>query len=229
MTRAGPLSWHTGDGWIALVGSGLRDGTARDEIDAAILGWGIPGRPSVGVVMAGADAEESLAALEGWAELGGPTGYTVDLPAARDAWLSENAALLSEAGLVYLADGPSALALVGILAGTPALEALRYAFVHGAPIVAVGAASEALGAWVADPSRPGAAEPGLAWLPHAIVDSSFSGAESAGRLRPLLARHVDCLGVGIPTGSALALGPDGRVENLGLGQVTIVVTHERDC
>jgi cyanophycinase-like exopeptidase len=158
--------------------------------------------------------------------MGGTTGYTVELSAARDARRSENARLLAEAGLIYLADGPSALSIVRILAGTRALGAVAQAFGDGAPVVAVGAAAEALGAWVADSTVLNTVAPGLAWLPSVIVASRFTGAENAGWLRPVLARHADCLGMGIPEDAALALGPDGRVESLGRGQVTVVVAHD---
>ena len=35
--------------------------------------------------------------------------------------------------------------------------------------------------------------------------------------------HANCFGLGIPTGMALALGPDGQVVTVGDGQVTMVV------
>jgi cyanophycinase len=64
---------------------------------------------------------------------------------------------------------------------------------------------------------------GWGWLPGVIVEPHFTGTESSDRLRSLLNIHPKCLGLGIPDGTALALGPNGRVETLGEGQVTVVL------
>jgi cyanophycinase-like exopeptidase len=226
LTRAGPLAWRTGAGWLVLVGGGPRGAVDWDHVDTAILGWAIPGRPSAAVVTAAAAVLEAEGALESWADLGGASAYVVELLNASDAHQAENVELLSEAGLVYLADGPSALGIVRTLRGSPALDAIGYAFEDGAPIVAVGAAAVALGAWVADSALPSQGEPGLAWVPNVVVAPHFTGAENAEGLRQLLMAHGDCLGLGVPAGSALALGPGGRIETLGPSQVTVVLGQD---
>ena len=131
--------------------------------------------------------------------------------------------MLAEAGLVYISDGPDLLGLMRSLRESPALTALSYAFDDGAAIVGMGAGATALGAWGIDQDIADQAEPGWGWLPGAIVEPYFAGTESSNRLRGLLNAHPDCLGLGIPTGVALALGPDSRVETVGEGQVTVVL------
>jgi len=226
LTRAGPLAWRTGAGWLVLVGGGPRAVVDWDLVDTAILGWAIPGRPSAAVVTAAGAVREAEDALETWADMGGASGYVVELLDGSDARRAENAALLSEAGLVYLADGPGALGIVRALSGSPALDAIGYAFEGGAPIVAVGAAAVALGAWVADSALPSHREPGLAWVSNVVVAPHFTGAQNAEGLRQLLVAHSDCLGLGIPEGSALALGPGGRIETLGPSQVTVILGQD---
>ena len=226
MTRAGPLSWRVGSGWLVLMGGGPSSAVDYGELDAAVLAWAIPGRPCAAVVTSGAATREAEDTLERWAEIGGASSYTVEILNASEARLARNWELLSEAGLVYLADGPSALGIAHVLGGTSALDAIGFAFEDGAPIVAAGAAAAALGAWVTDPMTPNHGEPGLAWAANMIVAPCFTGAENAAALRELLVAHPDCLGLGVPEGSALALGPGGRIETLGPSQVTVVLGQD---
>ncbi len=225
MTQAGPLTWRTGAGWVVLAGDGLLGRAESDTIDAAILGWSIPARPAAVLLTAGGSSAEAEDLLDCWEDLGGSTGYIVPVYTDADAHRVENCRLLAQAGLVYLGDGPDVLALLRALQGSPALDAIAQAFDDGAPVVAAGTAVMPMGAWVADPRAYGTSEQGWGWIPHVIVAPHFAGAEHAEHLRYLLAAHTDCLGLGIPGGTALALGPTGRVETLGSGQATVVVNQ----
>jgi cyanophycinase-like exopeptidase len=100
---------------------------------------------------------------------------------------------------------------------------MDHAFDAGAAILGMGAGAIALGAWAADQGAAGQIELGWGWLPGAIVEPHFAGTKSSDRLRSLLKTHSNCLGLGIPAGVALALGPNGRVETVGEGQVTVVL------
>ena len=131
--------------------------------------------------------------------------------------------MLAEAGLVYISDGPDLLGLIRSLRESPALTTLSHAFGDGCTIVGMGAGAIALGTWAADQGIADQVEPGWDWLPGTIVEPHFAGTESSNRLRSLLNTHPNCLGLGIPIGTALALGPDGRVETVGKGQVTVVL------
>lgn len=235
LTRAGPLSWRAGAGWLVLAagGSWRQAGSYRPEtgdVDAAALGWADLDRPMAVLPTAGMSTLEAEALLDDYADLGGPHGYVVPIYDASGAQMSENVDLLEEAGLIYVADGPDALGLVRALRGSPALEAMARTFQVGAVIVGTGAGAAAFGTWIEDPEAEDRAEPGsdvragLGWLPGVIVAPHFQGAEVADRLRHLLDLEPSCLGLGIPEGTALALGPAGEVENVGPGQVTVVVS-----
>jgi cyanophycinase len=223
VTQAGPLDWYTGAGWLILAGGGSWQTGETGAIDTMALGWANLDQPIAVLLTAGGSSADGEALLEYLAELGGPSGYILPIHSAADAQRTDNCQLLVQAGLIYINDGPELMGLIRSLRESPALAALGYAFSSGATIVGVGAGAIALGAWAADQDVANQIEPGWGWLPGAIVEPYFAGTESSGRLRCLLNAHPDCLGLGIPAGVALALGPDGRVETVGEGQVTVVL------
>jgi cyanophycinase len=224
LTRAGPLRWRAGEGWLVLAGGDSWRANETGEVDAAALGWADLDRPLAVLPTAGTSTIQAEALLDYYADLGGPHGYVVPIFDAAGAQLSENCGLLEEAGLIYVGDGPDTLPLVRALRGSPALGAMAQTFEEGAVIVGMGAGAAALGAWVEDPETPDRAEPGLDWLPDVIISPHFEGTEVAHRLRHLLSLRPSCLGLGIPEQTALGLGPAGEVENIGPGQVTVVVS-----
>ena len=224
MTQAGPLEWHTGAGWLVLAGrADWRTGETGD-IDAAGLGWAKLNRPIAVLLTAGAPAADGEQLLDYYADLGGSEGYVVPVSDVTGAQDIENCRLLAQAGLIYVADGPDVMGLIRALRSSPALDALLQAFEEGACIVAVGAGAAALSAWISTvDNRQG--EPGLDLLHNMLVEPVFSGSDSADELRKLLDEHSDCLGIGIPGGVALALGPSGEVKTLGEGQITVLLNH----
>ena len=224
LTRAGPLQWRSGEGWLVLAGGGSWSENETGEVDAAALGWAGFDRPLAVLPTAGVATTRAEALLDYYADLGGPHGYVVPIFDAAGAQLSENCQLLEDAGLIYVADGPDTLNLVRALRESPALEAMARAFDQAAVILGMGAGAEALGAWIDDPEAQDRAQPGLGWLPNVIVAPRFQGTEAAHPLRRLLDVKPNCLGLGIPEQTALGLGPAGEVENVGPGQVTVVVS-----
>jgi cyanophycinase-like exopeptidase len=231
VTQAGPLYWRTGAGWLVLGGGGSWRTGETGAVDAAALGWANLNRPIAVLLAAGGSSADGEALLDYFVELGGPNGYILPIHGPADAQRVENCRLLAEAGLVYIGDGPDSLGLIRSLRESPALTALGHAFGDGAAIVGMGAGAIALGAWAADRGVTDQIEPGWGWLPGAIAEPHFAGAESSDRLRSLLNARPNCLGLGIPTGVALALGSDGRVETVGEGQVTVVlgkVSHKSE-
>ncbi|MFW6135883.1 MAG: Type 1 glutamine amidotransferase-like domain-containing protein [Chloroflexota bacterium] len=229
-TQAGPLRWRAGAGWLVLAGGGSWRAGETGDVDAAALGWADLDRPLAVLPTAGLSTPQAEALLDDYAELGGPSGYVVPIYDPAGAQMPENVALLEDAGLIYVSDGPDAVALVRALRRSPALEAMARAFEEGAVILGMGAGAAAFGAWVEDPQADDRAEPGsdvragLAWLHGVIIAPHFAGAEVAHRLRHLLDLKPNCLGLGIPERTALGLGPAGEVENVGAGQVTVVVS-----
>ena len=222
MTQSGPLEWHTGAGWLVVAGRADWRSGETGEIDAAALYWTRPDRPIAVLLTAGAPAVSGEELLDYYSDLGGPEGYIVPLYDVAGAQDLENCRLLAQAGLVYIADGPDTMRLIRALRNSPALDALLQAFEDGACIVAVGAGAAALSPWISSSKEP-RGEPGLELLRNMLVEPAFSGSESAGELRDLLVEHSDCLGIGIPGGLALALGPSGEVKTVGEGQITVVL------
>ena len=228
LTRAGPLQWRAGSGWLILSGGGSWRENETGEVDATALGWADLDRPMAVLPTAGSSTIEAEALLDYYADLGGPSGYVVPIFDAVGAQLAENCRLLEEAGLIYISDGPETVTLVKALGESPAMEALARTFEQGAVVMGAGAGAAALGAWVVDPQSRRApteatrAEQGLGWLHNVVVDPHFKGTEAAHRLRDLLSLKPNCLGLGIPDGVGLGLGPSGEVENIGPGQVTVV-------
>jgi cyanophycinase len=206
-----------------LAGGGRWQAGETGLIDASILGWANLERPMAVLATAGGSTASSEGLLEHYVDLGGPSGYVVPIFQPSDARRLENRELLAQAGVVYLADGPDPLRLVRALRESPALEGMAEAFEGGAVVAAFGRAAMGLGAWVAASEALESVEPGLGWLPQVVVEPHFVGTESAKRLQALLAHYPGHLGMGLPDGVALALGPEGRVETLGDEQVTMVL------
>jgi cyanophycinase-like exopeptidase len=227
MTRAGPLNWRTGAGWLVLAGGGDWRKGETGEVDAAVLGWADLTRPIALLPTAGISTAEGEELVDHFVDLGGPSGSVVTIRSPAGARKEDNCESIAGAGLIVVADGPDPLRLVRALSGQPAIQAIVDAFVSGAAVVGVGAGGAAFGAWVAGTGKGEPVERGWAWLEQAIVEPHFEGTESSGRLRTLLRRHPDCLGIGVPEGGALALGPGGEVVTVGSEQVTVVVDAER--
>lgn len=226
MTQAGPLRWRTGAGWLVLAGGGTWQKGETGAIDAAALGWASSDQPIAILLTGGGSTAEGEALLDYYADLGGPSGDVVPIFDAASARQTGNCQLLREAGLIHIGDGPDVLRLVRSLSESPALEALAHAFEAGAVVVGMGIGATALGAWVAsgvDAGDVAEAEPGWGWLPGAIVEPHFLGTKVATRLRRLLHIHPNSLGLGVPDGLALALGPEGQVETIGDGEITAVL------
>lgn len=238
LTRAGPIQWRSGTGWLILSGGGhveaagtgasVKIGEEASDIQAAALGWADLDRPLAVLPAAGTSTPRAEAVVNTYTDLGAPSGYVVPVFDAVGAQLAENCDLLRDAGVIHICDGPDTVALVRILRASPAMEAVIQAFEHAAVIVGAGAGAEAFGARIADretsPGTPPRPEPGWGWLHNVIVTPHFKGAEGAHRLRNLLDQEPNCLGLGIPDRAALGLGPSGEVETLGSGQITVVVS-----
>jgi len=155
------------------------------------------------------DADSHLAALE---DLGAPTGYLVDILTEDDDTLRTQ---LSDAGLIILGDGPNAKGLRSALPGG-ALEGMIACFERGGVILGIGNGAAILGSFYTQGD-------GLGWVEKGVIAPAYDQDGSVSGLRTLLTTHPDAYGLGIGTGSALGLGPDGEVTAWGKGQVTIAL------
>jgi len=106
MTRAGPLRWVTGAGWLILVGGeGEVQGIAA-EVDDRLLARADFSSPIAFLPTASGSPTAGESLLECYAGLGGPRGYVVPVLNAVDAQREENYRLLAEAGLIRDATRP---------------------------------------------------------------------------------------------------------------------------
>jgi cyanophycinase len=224
MTQAGPLSWLSGEGWIVLIGGEEAAQEESGDIDVSLLAHTDFTHPIAYVPTASGSPSKGEALLEDYADLGGPRGDIVPLYSPADAGEPSNRLLLAEAGLIYIGDG-KATPLVQTLSGSLALQGMVESFLRGGLIVGVGAGAMALGSWIVGQEEGGSLEPGLGWLQDAVVVPQFVGAAEMPSLQAALRQETGVVGLGIPQGTALALGPAGQVETWGAGEVTVVVAR----
>ncbi|HLF55264.1 MAG TPA: Type 1 glutamine amidotransferase-like domain-containing protein [Thermoanaerobaculia bacterium] len=201
----------TGTGWLALVGGGEFSFGETLEADRAWLEQTPPG--PVGFVPAASgslDYPRHFAAYLG--ETFGRTVETIPIYRPRDGKRGRNAERIAACAAVYLGGG-IAEQLVAAIAGTPAHEALRAKLAGGGVVVAIAAAAQACGACF-KALRGGRPEPGLALVEGVAIECNFDPAHDR-RLRALLAVPGVERGLGIPAGSALLVGGDGRFAAVG--------------
>lgn len=225
MGQVGPLRWRDARGWLLLAGGGELEETA--DITRAAIEI-IPDESPVVFVPATGPTQEAgrdegaqvIAQIE---SLGGPAGYVAPIYTRADAADPKNARRLMNAGLIYLGDGQTQR-LVETLSDTPALDALQSAHRAGAVVLAMGHAAGALGAWFVGAAPGSALSRGWGWLPDAIICPLFDDGV-APALRAAIRSHAECVGLGVPRGVALALGPGNQVQTQSAGalQATVVL------
>jgi hypothetical protein len=227
MPQANVIRWREGAGWLVLSGGGYATGGGDSsddhlsdddfsseeitEIEAEALTRVAAGDP-IAYVWAANDLETADKHLEALHDLGGPTGYLVDVLTEDDDSLRQQ---LSGAGMIVLGDGPNARELRSGILGA-AIEAIGVAFEKGAVVLGVGSGAALLGSVLTE-------QAGLAWVENAVIVPGYERDGQDALLRDLLAKHPMAYGLGISTGSALALGPNGEIETWGKKQVTIAL------
>mgnify|MGYP001145373729 CR=1 FL=1 len=120
--------------------------------------------------------------------------------------------------------------LAALVVGTPLGEAIRAAHRRGALVAGTSAGASvcsehmvSFGTGGATPKfRVGQVSQGLGLLPGVIVDQHFTQRNRFGRLLALVAANPAQLGVGIDEDTAAVVRPDGTLEVIGRGVVTIV-------
>jgi len=209
MGQAGPLRWRDGRGWLVLVGGGKPENIThilRAAIEAMSDESPVVFVPTASAAPDGdhATSQRIITQIE---TLGGPAGYVAPIFTHTDATDLRNVRRLAQQLITALSD-------------TPTLDALAAAYEAGAVVVAAGAAACALGA-------RGMCEQeitGWGWLPDALICPHFAEAST---LREAVKAHPECLGLGLPQDTALALGPDNQVQTLSASgqQVTVVLGY----
>jgi cyanophycinase-like exopeptidase len=200
-----------GEGWLALLGGGefsFGQTLAADRAWLARCGPGV-----VGFVPAASGSNDYPRHFAAYLmQTFGREVETVPIYRARDARRGRNAERLREVAAVYLGGGVTDH-LVETLAGSPAAEALAGRLAGGGMVVAIAAAAQAAGA-AARSIAPGQTLPGFGWLPAGVVEPNFDPAHDR-RLRRLLQLPGVRWGLGLPSGSAVLLGPRDACEVVG--------------
>ncbi|HXO20141.1 MAG TPA: Type 1 glutamine amidotransferase-like domain-containing protein [Thermoanaerobaculia bacterium] len=197
-----------GAGWLALLGGGE---FTFDETLAADRAWLAKTAPGpIGFIPAASGSADYGHHLETYlGETFGREVEVIPIYRGRDARRGKNAERILAVPAVYLGGGVTDH-LLDALAGSPAAEALERKLANGGMVVAIAAAAQCAGA-VARSIAVGETVPGLGWLPRGVVEPNFDPAHDR-RLRKLLAVPGVAWGLGIPAGSAVLIGPEGRVE-----------------
>ena len=225
MPQQGGLEWVDGNGWLVLSGGGDWRRGETDVITANALSLANLDRPTV-VILSEGNQTDVEGILEHYVALGGSGGEGIILSEQKET-LEDEAflSLLGEAGVLHLG-GERPLQLASTLHRTRTLRLIVQGFATQQGLVIVGASggAAALGAWVC--SEEGEESPGLNFLRSGIATPHFTRTEEAVVLHRLLRDHPGFVGLGIPNGTALALGPRGEVEQWGDDEITAVITQD---
>jgi cyanophycinase len=200
-----------GAGWLALLGGGEFSFGETLDADRAWLAKAPPG--PIGFVPAASGSSDYGVHLAEYFEGSfGRAVETIPIYRPRDARRGRNAERIAAVAAVYLGGGVTDH-LLEALAGSPAAEALAGKLRDGGVVAAIAAAAQCAGR-VARSIFGGGTVPGLGWLPDAAVEPNFDPGHDR-RLRKLMAAPGVEVGLGIPAGAALLLGPEGAVEVAG--------------
>ena len=210
MQRTNVIRWRDGAGWLVLSGGELESADST-EIEAEALAR-VPAGDPLAYIWAAGDVESADQHLAMFEDLGAPTGFLVDVLTEDDDTLHRQ---LADSGLIVIGDGPNLKDLRSGLLGA-ALEGISEAYERGAVVLGVGQGAAVLGSILPETQ-------GLGWVEGAAIMPSYENEDEAARLRELLIQHPDAYGLGIGTGSALALGPNGEIAAWGNGQVTVTL------
>ncbi|MCE2471671.1 MAG: hypothetical protein J4G18_07175 [Anaerolineae bacterium] len=153
--------------------------------------------------------------MDDMAELGASSGYLVDLEEQDNNEVYER--LIGAAMIVVDAAGQGDR-LLRLLRRT-AIHAIKEALNRGALLFFEGAAAAIAGEFVLAADHR--IESGLNFLHNALVATDASSVAGDDALRSARGELPDAIFLGLATGSALALGPQGQIETWGERPVAI--------
>jgi cyanophycinase len=159
-----------------------------------------------------------------FAELGVSRRTSIALERREQAADPALAARLREADGIFLC-GSDPRRLLSLIGGTPLDDALHQAFAAGTCIAGTSAGASALSQHMMVDAAPPAQATlgvGLGFLHRAVIDQHFSERQRLGLLLHVVAQNPAVLGVGIDEDTALVIPPDGGIEVVGDGAVTLV-------
>ena len=162
-------------------------------------------------------------------QLGAATAEVVYIPDRAAALDPRNARSLHDTTGIFIGGG-NQIRLAAILGGSPLAAAVAERHAAGATIAGTSAGASilsrhmvAIGASGAGP-RGGMAQLGVGFglIDDVIIDQHFRQRDRLGRLLTLVALNPGQLGLGVDEDTAAIIAPDGTLEILGRGTVTVI-------
>ena len=207
--------------WLVLIGGGEFSFGQTREIDEFLVKEMPADRRTIAFLPTASGSAEYALHLGKYFQSIDPAVNVVNVPIyrGRDSRRPKNAAMLRDAGMIYLGGGVSN-ALLETLRQSPAEQAMRDAAANGTVIAAIGAAAACFGSLARD--MRGGVRPldALDWLPKTVVETGFDPSEDAS-LRRLMSLPDVQIGVGIPPSTAVAVRGDGSTAIVGNGQIAV--------
>jgi cyanophycinase-like exopeptidase len=198
-------------GWLALLGGGEFSFGETEDADRVWMEKAPPG--PVGFIPAASGSNDYPRHFAAYLkEKFDREVETIPIYRERDGRRGRNSERIREVAAVYLGGGVTDHLLEAIL-DTPAAEALARKLTDGGVVVAIAAAAQCAGKLARSIFR-GDLIPAFGWLPDGVVEPNFDPAHDR-RLRKMLVGEGVEYGLGIPSGSAVLMGPDGVVEVVG--------------
>lgn len=198
-------------GWLALLGGGEFSFGETEEADRAWIAKAPPG--PVGFIPAASGSNDYPRHFaEYMEEAFGREVEIIPIYRSRDGRRGRNSERIRDVAAVYLGGGVPDHLLEAI-EDTPAAEALARKILDGGVVVAIAAAAQCAGRFARSIFR-GDLIPGFGWVPDGVVEPNFDPAHDR-RLRKMLAGAGVRFGLGIPSSSAVLIGPEGTVEVVG--------------
>ena len=208
------FQWPDGAGWFVLSGGGDFQKGESENIDSSmILRSAADG--ALAYIWAASDLDTAENYLTYVADLGGRSGYPVDIVSEDDDSLTSQ---LGDAGVIVVGDGNQGMRLYNAMHG-PAIQAILSAYKNGALILGVGVGAEIFGSWF----LRGAADPlpGFGWLSNALLQVHPAHPSTHKVRQGILRQEPLAYSVEMGRDSALALGPEGQVELWGKRQIAV--------
>jgi cyanophycinase len=139
---------------------------------------------------------------------------------------------LQEATGVFIGGGDQ-LRLMALMGGTRMADALNQRFHAGMHVAGTSAGASIMSRHMIAFGRSGAAPSqrmvqmasGLGLAPGLIIDQHFSQRNRLGRLLTAVALNPGLTGIGVDEDTALMIMPDGKMQVIGFGTVTVVDSH----
>ena len=159
----------------------------------------------------------------------GAKSMCVPIESREDCFEPETLRILDNATGVFLTGG-NQLRLSTILGGTPVARRIRKMNADGIHVAGTSAGAAILSEHMIAGGRSGASPresgvelaPGLGLTNRLIIDQHFNQRQRMGRLLAALSFNPFICGIGIDENTAGFLGPDGRMEVVGNGTITVV-------